>query len=264
MVDLIIGVDDQFKAAVVMNMSPHDRREYAKRILNEACEAFTGLTVPGTGKKIQLKLNTVARVLGHQCIETVGEAGLDVFLDEKIGPDILDTLWADMRALRGYENLRRFTFRVECQPAFLCGRGQDEGACTILPNVSFLPVGPVTDLTDAYFFEMGYRDGRPEAMLEFGYTVSKFDSCVTEVICSPGDISSFETGFWQKHKPVTPAVRPKGLKGNEANNVNAFDVEKAISAGSSGLILASPIMGAVNKRQAAEIVLEQMGEALAV
>ena len=97
-------------------------------------------------------------------------------------------------------------------------------------------------------------------MKRVGDDVLFFGDYVTEVICSPKDIAHFNAAFWTNHKPVTPAVRPSGLQGNTANDVNAFSVEKAIKAGSAGLIIGSPIMSAPNRRNAAELVIEQMAE----
>jgi orotidine-5'-phosphate decarboxylase len=144
----------------------------------------------------------------------------------------------------------------------LAGLGDEPGACAILPNVSFLPVGPVTDLQEHFYpGRLGLRGGRPEAMHYFGAQIMMFGNHVSELICAPPDIQHFDPEIWIDHQPVTPAVRPKGLSGNVGNNINAFDVEAAVEAGSSALVIASPIMGAENPRKAAELVISQIKNA---
>jgi hypothetical protein len=258
---LVIGVDDKLDKPQFLNMPPKEKRLYMRTLLQSACDHFAGLWTPN-GEPVQLKLNTVLRVLGHECIDMVEAAGLGLFADYKFGQEVLDTMWADVRALRGYTCLRRITFRVECQVEFLAGMGENVGACAILPDVKFLPVGPVTDLNEQYYkLRMGLRGGRPAAMRKFGAQVMLFGEHVTEIICAPSDIKHFDAELWKNRKPVTPAVRPIGLKGNGLNSPNAFNVEKAVEAGSTALVIASPIMEADEPRSAAELVIGQIAMA---
>lgn len=266
MTDLIIAIDDKFDDAEAATLSPSGLFVRARVLLLRSCDSFTGLKTPVTGRPIQLKLNTLARVLGHECFEIIEDAGLEAFADYKIGNDVLDTLWADIRALRIFSCIKRLTFRVECPVEFLSGaelKGERRpGARELMPQTSFLPVGPVTDLRESYYADrMGLKNGRAEAMMLFGDDVEKFGPHVVETICGPVDIAHFKPSFWTTHSPITPAVRPIGLQGNEANNLNAFNVEKAIKAGSKGLVIGSPIMGSGDQRKAAQLVLDQMAEA---
>lgn len=259
---LVIGIDDKLDKPQFLTMHPKDKRLYLRSLLQQACGDFRGLVTPN-GEPVQLKLNTVLRVLGHEGIDIVEESGLGLFADYKFAQEVLDTMWADIRALRGYECLKRITFRYDCQVEFLAGVNDKEGACAILPNVKFLPVGPVTDLHDDFYFSrMGLRGGRPEAMRRFGIEVWRFESHVEEVICAPTDIFDLDRNFfWEEHKAVTPAVRPTGLEGNSGNNANAFNVEKAVESGSVALVIASPIMGAEIPRDAASLVIRQIAAA---
>jgi hypothetical protein len=258
---LVIGIDDKLDKPQFLTMHPKDKRLYLRSLLEQACRDFRGLMTPN-GEPVQLKLNTVLRVLGHEGIEIVEESGLGLFADYKFGQEVLDTMWADIRALRGYECLKRITFRYDCQVEFLAGLNGKEGACSILPHVKFLPVGPVTDLSEHFYaFRMGLRGGRPEAMQKFGAQVLQFGPLVTENICSPADIQHFDADYWDNHDPVTPAVRPIGLEGNQGNSANAFNVEKAVGSGSVALVIASPIMGAESPREAASLVIQQISAA---
>ena len=255
---LVIGIDDKLDDPKVEAMHPKDKRMYLQALLKSACGCFVDLWTPN-GEPVQLKLNTVLRVLGQECIDIVEEAGLGLFADYKFGQEVLDTMWADVRALRGYNCLKRITFRYDCQVEFLAGKDGKEGACAILPGVKFLPVGPVTDLSEHFYaFRMGLSGGRAEAMQKFGAQVVQFGTHVTENICAPSDIKHFDRDFWDDHQPVTPAVRPVGLEGNPGNNPNAFNVEKAVEARSIALVIASPIMGAESPRRAAELVINQI------
>ena len=251
--DIIIGVDDDFKG---MKGEPNIAfRQRYRSLLTGVCDDFQG-------HDVQLKMNSGLRVLGHEAIEIVEEAGLEAMLDYKLGPDVLDTMLADIRALAVFTCIRRFTFRVECPVEFLTGRDSEPGARALMPNTSFLPVGPVTDLSEDYYrVRMGLHGGRSEAMRNFGIDVLNFKDNVSEVICSPRDIAYFHAGFWEDRSPVTPAVRPEGLPGNEGNNVNALNVRKAVGAGSSAIIVASPVMRSPDRRKALSMVVGQLREA---
>lgn len=248
MTDLIIGIDDTLED-LLGTPSRLIRARFGDMIKNN-CDTFQGLPV-------DLKLNVAARTVGHRYIEIIEEAGFGLFLDYKLGPDVLDTMWADMRALSGFKCIKRLTFRVECPVEFLAGHDGEMGACQILPGTKFLPVGPVTDLLPSYYERMGFID-RTEALGDFEHQVKFFGEHVTEVICAPSDIMRFSPNFLRDRAPVTDAVHPTGLGGNSKNNQNAFTVEKAVTAGANAIIVASPITQADSPRVAAELVLNQL------
>ena len=130
-----------------------------------------------------------------------------------------------------------------------------------MPNVSFMAVGPLTDNDDTYFEKRGLGN-REHGVCDFGKTVAReFGYATTETIMAPKDIAFLPSGFFDTRSPVTPAVRPVGLPGNEANDSNALNVAGAIHAGSSAIIVASPIMRSPDKMDAATRVLDQIGEA---
>lgn len=261
-VDLIVAVDDKLADKQATQMSSRAKRQRMKELLRHTCKNLQGLKVPqrdGRNRPVQIKLNSIARALGYESLEIVQDAGLDLFLDWKLGPDVLDTMLADVRGISGYMHIQRFTFRVEAQVEFLTGQQGEVGACELMPHTSFLPVGPVTDLSEDYYRNrMGISGGRPDAVRNFCEDVGHFGRHVSEVICGPADIQHFPQDFLRSHKPITPAVRPAGLGGNEGNNRNALTVEKAIKAKSAGLVIGSPIMGAADQRKAAVHVIEQI------
>ena len=260
--DLIVAVNLRGHSPEMIELSPERKRDRWRTQLSVVCDQFSGLVNPCNGRPIQIKLNVSARALGTGCFEIVRDAGLNLFLDWKLGPDVLDTMWSDIGGLVGYDHIRRFTFRVETQEAFLDGKDDQSGAVAMLPNCSFLPVGPITDLPEDYFSRRQLNaDSRSGAMRRFGEDVANFRD-VYEVICSPADIKYFPSGFWDTRKPITPAIRPVGLGGNTGNSGNALTVEAAIRAGSAGLVIGSPIMQAEDLRAAAELVLKQMAAAM--
>lgn len=268
-VDLIIAVDDKLNDIAAWTMDPKKKRDRLRGLFIDTCDAVTGLKVPISNANVQLKSNTGLRAIGHECFDIATEAGVDIFADYKLPPEVLDTLFADLRALMGYKCIKRLTFSVKNQIELLCGRLEKDGtltkgACELMPHTSFLPVGLVTDLKDDYYLKrLGFAN-RAEAMKSFEEDTLHFDTNISEVICGPKDIPLFEKDFWVCLNAVTPAVRPTGLPGNEANNLNAFDVPKAIQIGSSGLVIGSPVMDAkMGCRKATELVIGQIGEAQA-
>ena len=91
---LIVGVDEKF----LETTSPDDVEDQALRLLSEVCENLTD-----TG--IQLKLNTVSRVLGYKKVLTmIQEAGLTAMIDMKL-IDVVDTMLSDIRAIRHFDCL---------------------------------------------------------------------------------------------------------------------------------------------------------------
>ena len=246
---LIVAVDDKFFDLT----DPDEGWVRANRVLLTACENLAG-------SGVQLKLNTIARILGyHHAFSLIEKSGLYVMVDMKYA-DIVDTSLADIRAISGFSCIRRVTFRVETDESFLIGSDSLEGAQSLMPNVSFLPVGPLTDNTDVYYQRRG-QDSRASALRKFFADVELFGDSVTEAIMSPVDIKLASRDFMDNHNPITPAVRPVGLKGNERNNANALNVSDAIAAGAKAIIVGSPIMQAPNPLDAVLTILDQIGEA---
>lgn len=246
---LIVGGDTKF-----------DTSRSWKEVEAEAYALLSSLCEDLSGSGVQIKLNAVLRALGYRAVEMVEEAGLTMCADLKL-IDVVDTMLSDIRALAHFPCIRRLTFRVEAHIDFLRGSDGKPGACEIMPNTSFMPVGPLTDNDDEYFKERGFGN-RPRGVQLFSRHVLLFGDLTKETIMSPKDIRHLVDGFLDQHAPVTPAVRPIGLLGNERNDANALNVGDAIKAGASAIIVASPIMKAKNRMGAVNTVLDQIGETL--
>lgn len=235
---LIVGVDESFKKTATSS----DTITRARRLLTETCEELKEF-------EVQIKLNTLIRVLGFEAYEIVAASGLTVFADHKFS-DIVDTILSDVRALRHYPCIKRITFRSEMHTDF------PQEALELMPGTSFIPVGVLTDNDDTYFKEYGIAS-RADALRQFCNRVQHFSEII-EVVMSPQDLKHLTSEFKTRYNILTPAVRPEGLSGNARNNANATTVEEAFRAGATAIIVGSPIMTAGNRKKATELVLDQI------
>lgn len=81
------------------------------------------------------------------------------------------------------------------------------------------------------------------------------------VVCSAAEASAVREIVGPRMAVVTPGIRPAGAdRGDQKRVVTPAD---AIRAGASHLVVARPIVGAVDKRAAAQAILDEMQQAKA-
>lgn len=204
----------------------------------------------GTG--ITIKVNTLARLLGIEVIERLADAGFGIFADLKLF-DVESTITNDLSWLRLVPNLKVLTIAEKVKPVTF------QKAITLLPDTIIAPVGPLTDLTDDDFFQIGEGD-RTVAVRNFFNRTSKLPS--NGVVCSPADIKFAPAGYLEGRILITPAIRPSWyLDPKDTNSVNALTPAEAIKNGASMIVVGGPIRFQNDMRGNVGAISEEMTNA---
>lgn len=219
--NLVYAADISFSDTKSLSAAKKKADYHLREIINDLFE--TGITI---------KVNTLARFLGIEVIERLADAGFGIFADLKLF-DVYSTVSNDISWLRLVPNLKVLTIAEKVKPTiFLKAR-------TLLPDTIIAPVGPLTDLTDDDFFNMG-EVSRVVAVRNFFDRTFKLP--INGVVCSPTDIWLAPAGYLDSRILITPAIRPSWyLDPNDTNNVNALTPTKAILNGSDMIVIGGPI-----------------------
>jgi orotidine-5'-phosphate decarboxylase len=76
------------------------------------------------------------------------------------------------------------------------------------------------------------------------------------IVCSAGEAAAVRATIGPNMAVVTPGIRPAGADHGDQKRV--VTPAQAIRNGSSHLVVARPIVGAVDRRAAAEAILDEM------
>ncbi|TWG88926.1 orotidine-5'-phosphate decarboxylase [Mesorhizobium sp. J18] len=176
-------------------------------------------------------------------------AGKKVFLDMKL-------LDIDNTVAKGVENIARMgvsMLTLHAYPkAMRAAVEAAEGSNLCLLGVTVLTSMDEQDMKDAGYehdpHTLVMRRARQAAQAGMG-----------GVVCSAAEASSVRDIVGPEMAVVTPGIRPAGTaRGDQKRVVTPAD---AILAGASHLVVARPIVGADDKRGAAQAILDEMQQA---
>lgn len=211
------------------------------------------LVIDFAGLGITIKGSTVFRFFGWTALAHLQSAGYGIFGDYKI-LDVRGTVENDASWLRLFDSIKILTIAEDVHPDVFTSLAET------LPNAIIAPTNPLTDLEDEHFKRRG-EVSREHAVRHFFARVAELPA--RGVICSPDDLKYTPPGFSEGWEIITPAIRPAFARvENDKNAVNALTPREAILAGSSQLVVGSPIRHNDDMRGNAMRILDEIGEAL--
>jgi len=178
------------------------------------------------------------------------QAGKKVFLDMKL-------LDIDNTVAKGVENIARMgvsMLTLHAYPkAMQAAVAAAEGSNLCLLGVTVLTSMDEQDLRDA-----GY-DTDPQTLV-LKRAAQARDAGMGGVVCSAAEAALIRDAVGPDLAVVTPGIRPAGAAaGDQKRVVSPAD---AIRAGASHLVVARPIVGAADRKAAAQAILAEMQTAI--
>lgn len=223
---------------------------------------IVGLDVPtlAEAERVVSELGDTINVykIGYQLVFAGGlgfagelvQAGKKVFLDMKL-------LDIDNTVAKGVENIARMgvsMLTLHAYPkAMRAAVAAAEGSHLCLLGVTVLTSMDEQDLRDA-----GY-DTDPKTLV-LNRAVQARDAGMGGVVCSAAEAAVIRNAVGPDLAVVTPGIRPAGSEaGDQKRVVSPAD---AIRAGASHLVVARPIVGATDRKMAAQAILAEMQTAI--
>jgi orotidine-5'-phosphate decarboxylase len=80
------------------------------------------------------------------------------------------------------------------------------------------------------------------------------------IVCSPEEAQSVRSVIDPNMALVTPGIRPAGSEAGDQKRI--MTPAKALQAGASHLVIGRPILAAANPKKAAELIVEEMNQAI--
>lgn len=219
---------------------------------------IVGLDVPtlAEAEKVVRELNDTVNFykIGYQLVFAGGldfaselaQSGKKVFLDMKL-------LDIDNTVAKGVENIARMgvsMLTLHAYPkAMRAAVAAAEGSGLCLLGVTVL-----TSMDEQDLIEAGY-DTDPKSLV-LKRAAQARDAGMGGVVCSAAEAAMIRETVGPDLAVVTPGIRPVGADaGDQKRVVTPAD---AIRAGASHLVVARPIVGAPDRKTAAEAILAEM------
>ena len=176
-------------------------------------------------------------------------AGKSVFLDMKL-LDIDNTIAKGVEGVMklGVDMLTLHAYPKAMQAAVEAARGSS----LCLLGVTVLTSMDGHDLSDA-----GYHDDPATLVLKRARQAR--DAGMGGIVCSAAEAEAVRDIIGPDLAVVTPGIRPAGADAGDQKRI--VTPRDAISAGASHLVVGRPIVGAPDRRTAAEAVLAEMARA---
>ena len=182
---------------------------------------------------------------GREFLEISEKLGLSVFLDLK-WHDIPNTILETLSRLPS-PAIRMVTLHAQGGAAMIAAarRSLDDSG----PNPpALIAVTLLTHLTEEEVRDMGYRS-REDGVARLGSVA--LSSGADGLVMSPGELSRSRELWGQEPFFVTPGIRPEGRPtGAGDDQLNAQSPQNALASGSDLLVVGSPIIAAVDPKQA--------------
>lgn len=172
--------------------------------------------------------------------------GKKVFLDVKL-LDIDNTIAKGVEniAKRGVTMMTLHAYPKAMRAAVEAAKGSD---------LCLLGVTVLTSMDQADLLEAGYS-GTPEALV-LRRAQQAYDAGMGGVVASAAESASIRNIVGKDMAIVTPGIRPAGSEAGDQKRV--MTPADALRAGSSHLVVARPIVGATDRKAAAQAILEEM------
>lgn len=183
---------------------------------------------------------------GFQFARDLAASGASVFLDLKL-LDIDNTVAKGVEAIArmGMTMLTLHAYPKAMAAAVEAARGS--GLCLL--GVTVLTSMDARDLADA-----GYASD-PQALV-LRRARQALDAGMGGIVCSAGEAAAVRAIVGPDLAVVTPGIRPAGSAHGDQKRV--MTPADALRAGASHLVVARPIVGAVDRQAAARAILEEM------
>jgi orotidine-5'-phosphate decarboxylase len=174
--------------------------------------------------------------------------GTKIFLDMKL-------LDIDNTVARGVENVARMgvtmltlhAYPKTMRAALEAARGS--GLC-------LLGVTVLTSMDNQDLQEAGYRDDAETLVLR--RAAQAREAGMGGIVCSAAEAAAVRRTVGAEMAVVTPGIRPRGSEHGDQKRVVA--PADALRAGASHLVVARPIVGAVDRKAAAQAILDEMNQ----
>lgn len=188
-------------------------------------------TAQGTG------LDFASRLLGM---------GKKVFLDVKL-LDIDNTIAKGVEniAKRGVTMMTLHAYPKAMRAAVEAAKGSD---------ICLLGVTVLTSMDQADMLEAGYSGTPQELVLRRAQQA--YDAGMGGIVASAAESAAIRKIVGKDMAIVTPGIRPSGSEAGDQKRV--MTPADALRAGSSHLVVARPIVGAADRKAAAQAILEEM------
>ncbi|GGA57586.1 orotidine 5'-phosphate decarboxylase [Nitratireductor aestuarii] len=182
--------------------------------------------------------------------QELAQSGKNVFLDMKL-------LDIDNTVAKGVENIAKMgvsMLTLHAYPkAMRAAVAAAEGS-----NLCLLGVTVLTSMDEQDLIEAGYNTDPKSLVLK--RAAQARDAGMGGVVCSAAEAALIRHTVGPDLAVVTPGIRPTGADaGDQKRVVTPVD---AIRAGASHLVVARPIVGAADRKAAAEAILAEMSSAL--
>ncbi len=179
----------------------------------------------------------------------LAEQGKSVFLDMKL-LDIDNTVAKATEAIArmGVQMLTLHAYPKAMAAAVAAADGS--GLC-------LLGVTVLTSMDDGDLADAGY--GLTAARLVERRAAQARDAGMGGIVCSAEEAGAMRGLIGPDMAIVTPGIRPAG--GDKGDQKRVMTPQAAMRAGASHLVVGRPIMGAVDKKAAAETILAEMAGA---
>ena len=183
---------------------------------------------------------------GLELARDLARGGTKVFLDMKL-------LDIDNTVARGVENivgmgvsmLTLHAYPKAMRAAVEAARGSD---------LCLLGVTVLTSMDEADLIEAGYEYDPHTLVLR--RAEQALAAGMGGIVCSAGEAAAARAGVGAQLAFVTPGIRPAGAdRGDQKRVMTPAD---ALRAGASHLVVARPIVGAVDRKAAAQAILAEM------
>ncbi len=193
---------------------------------------------------------------GPAVLEPMLARGHSVFLDLKFH-DIPNTVAGAVRSAAAL-GVSMINVHASGGPAMLAAA---QGALEDVPNPpQLLAVTVLTSMDRAQMNAAGLERS-PGEQVELLARMC-LDAGIRGFVCSPEEVSSLRAICGSECILVTPGIRPAGTANGDQSRIAT--PANALRSGSSYLVVGRPITRAADPRQAAEGILDQMAEALAL
>ena len=200
--------------------------------------------------KIGKELFTAA---GPDVVRRVRDLGADVFLDLKFH-DIPHTVAKAVTAAAARLDVQMLTVHASGGTAMMQAAVKAAEAAGDGPLV--LGVTVLTSMDETDLAEVGVQKSPADQVLHLARLATR--AGLKGLVCSPQEIATLREALPPEVQLVTPGIRPAGA--DPADQKRVMTPAKALAAGANWLVIGRPICAAKNPRQAAEAILDSLGE----
>lgn len=203
--------------------------------------------------KVGLELYIAA---GPSIVEELVKRGHSVFLDLKLH-DIPNTVASAVRSASSL-GASMLTIHTAGGPAMLAAAREAAAGMATPPQL--LAVTVLTSMDQAQLNAIGVQDGPKEQVSRLAKL--GLDAGIKGFVCSPQEVAALRTLAGADGVLVTPGIRPAGAEKGDQQRVATPTV--ALEEGASYLVIGRPITQAADPALAAEAILLEIAEALAI